>query len=166
MSLKIAGIVPDSVVDGPGIRYVIFTQGCEHYCKGCHNQETWDKNGGIEKTDREILRDIKKYKNIKGITLSGGDPFLQAEELVPLVKKIKVKYGHSIVAYTGYLYEEILDSGNEHHLELLELTDILIDGPFKVEEKDLNIPFRGSRNQRIIDVKKSSETNGIVLYKK
>lgn len=162
--MRVAGIVPDSVVDGPGIRYVIFTQGCNHYCPGCHNPQTWDLKGGEEKRIKDIVRDIKKHPYIKGITLSGGDPFLQAEECALLIQQVKKKYNLNVVTYTGYTFEELANSSNKGIQSLLRGTDILIDGPFLQEKKDLNIPFRGSCNQRIIDIKQSLKLKKIMEY--
>lgn len=164
MYIKVAGIVPDSVVDGPGVRYVIFTQGCFHKCPACHNPDTWDPHGGEEKRIKHIVKDIKKHPYVTGITLSGGDPFLQAEKCADLVKQVKSKYKMSIVTYTGDLYEKLLQSTDKHVQELLRQTDILIDGPFVESKKDLNLPHRGSTNQRIIDVQKSLKNKETILY--
>lgn len=164
MNIRVAGIIPDSVVDGPGIRYVIFTQGCTHHCGGCHNQKTWDPNGGEEKRIKDIIRDIKKHRFIQGITLSGGDPFFQAEKCAYLASEVKKKYGLNVVTYTGYLFEELIEMNNEGIQNLLKVTDLLIDGPFREDEKDLNIAFRGSKNQRIIDMKKSYVLKRPIIY--
>ncbi|NMA00955.1 MAG: anaerobic ribonucleoside-triphosphate reductase activating protein [Clostridia bacterium] len=166
MKIRIAGIVSDSVVDGPGVRYTIFTQGCPHHCQGCHNPQTWDPKGGEEKRIRDIVRDIKRHPFIQGITLSGGDPFLQAQESAFLAKEVKEKYNLNVVTYTGYLMEELLASNNEHFMELLKNTDILVDGPYMEELRDLNIQFRGSTNQRLIDVPKTLKLGKVVEWGK
>lgn len=150
--MRLAGILAESVVDGPGVRFVIFAQGCPHRCPGCHNQATWDPDGGEETTVKSVLKQIKKKsKDIRGITLSGGDPFFQAEEMAQLAEQAR-KMNLDIVTYTGYKYEEILELDLPGCKELLEYTDILIDGPFIQEKKDISLPFRGSSNQRIIDL--------------
>lgn len=163
MKLRLAGIEKESIVDGPGIRFVIFTQGCPHQCPGCHNPQTWDYQGGGLWTIADILKEIKKVRGIKGVTFSGGEPFDQAEALVVLAKEIK-KMGLDIVTYTGFIFEELLALGqiNNAYESLLKLTDILIDGPFMQEYRDLDLPFRGSTNQRIIVVKASIETGQVV----
>jgi anaerobic ribonucleoside-triphosphate reductase activating protein len=159
MELRVAGIVKESIVDGPGIRYVVFAQGCPHQCRGCHNPQTWDSTGGEIKDTAEILKEIKKGQGLKGVTFSGGEPFEQAEALVILGKEVK-KLGLNIITYTGYAFEELIELGksNPWYQELLNLTDILIDGPFMLELKALDLPFRGSTNQRIIDVQASLST--------
>ena len=164
MNIKIAGIVPDSVVDGPGIRYTIFTQGCLHHCPGCHNPQTWDLHGGEDKRIKDIIRDIKRHPFIKGITLSGGDPFVQATKSAYLAHQVKEKYQLDVVTYTGYLFEDLVTISEEGFMELLLATDILIDGPYIEELRDINIPFRGSTNQRIIDVEKSLRAGQVILW--
>jgi anaerobic ribonucleoside-triphosphate reductase activating protein len=164
MELRIAGIVKESVVDGPGFRYVIFAQGCNHGCKGCHNPDTHDIKGGYAVDTVSIAEDIKQSKNIDGVTFSGGEPFLQAEAFVKIAEKLK-RYGINIACYTGYTFEQLLESRNEQFIKLLELTDILIDGPYIEELRDLGLTFRGSGNQRIIDVKKSLKENKAVIQK-
>lgn len=164
MKLKLAGIEKESIVDGPGIRFVVFTQGCPHKCKGCHNPQTWDYQGGENWYIEDLLKEIKKVRGIKGVTFSGGEPFDQAEALVVLAKEIK-KLGLDIVTYTGYIFEEILALGeiNTSYRNLLNLTDILIDGPYMDEYRDLDLPFRGSSNQRVILVKPSLESKKTVV---
>lgn len=150
--MRLAGIITDSVVDGPGVRFVVFSQGCPHHCPACHNPETWDSKGGKEMTVKEVLKMLKKrLKYIRGITFSGGDPFLQAEEMAKLGIEAK-KLGLDVVTYTGYRYEDLLSLDIPGSQELLEVTDILVDGPFIEELKDISLPFRGSSNQRLIDL--------------
>ena len=155
MELRIAGTVNDSIVDGPGIRFTIFTQGCPHNCEGCHNPQTHDFNGGeIVDTD-ELLKKIKGNPLLDGVTFSGGEPFCQAHVLAELGKEVK-KLGMNIITYTGYTFEQLYakrqDNGWE---ELLNVTDYLIDGPFILAQKDWEIKFRGSSNQRYIDCQES-----------
>lgn len=150
--MRLAGIIPESVVDGPGVRFVIFAQGCPHGCRECHNPETWDPEGGQEITARELLKKLKKkLKQIRGITFSGGEPFLQAPEMAYIAREAK-NWGLDVVTYTGYLYEELLTLDLPGSKELLEHTDILIDGPYMAELKDISLAFRGSSNQRILDL--------------
>lgn len=163
MKLRVAGIVKESVVDGPGFRYVIFAQGCEHSCKGCHNPDTHSLAGGYIVNTISIIEDIKQSKYIDGVTFSGGEPFLQADAFIHVAEKLK-KRNTNIVCYTGFTYEELLESKDESRIKLLGLTDILIDGPYMEELKDLGLSFRGSKNQRIIDVKSSLREQKVVLW--
>lgn len=149
--IRIAGIIEESIVDGPGIRMVIFTQGCKHNCKGCHNPETHSFQAGSLVDIEDLIKMVKSNPLLDGITLSGGEPFEQAKECSVLAKEVK-KLGLSVVTYTGYTFEEILKV--ENFRELLAVTDILIDGKFQMENRSLMLKFRGSTNQRIIDVKK------------
>jgi anaerobic ribonucleoside-triphosphate reductase activating protein len=160
MNVKISGIVKESIVDGPGVRYVIFAQGCMHDCAGCHNPQTHDINGGYTMKADEIVHNIISCKYIDGVTFSGGDPFFQAKEFEYIAKRLKEKNIH-IVAYTGFSYEQLID--NKDMKDLLEKVDILIDGPFLKDRKTLKLPFRGSENQRMIEVKKSLLNNKIEL---
>lgn len=148
--IRIAGTVNDSIVDGNGIRFTIFTQGCPHNCKGCHNPQTHDFNGGQIVSTDELLQKIKQNPLLDGVTFSGGEPFCQAHGLAVLGKKIK-SLGLDITTYTGYTFEELYTGNNVHWNELLSVTDVLIDGRFVLELKDWNIKFRGSSNQRYID---------------
>ena len=157
-----ADIQPDSILDGSGIRTVIWFQGCLHNCEGCQNPETHDLNGGIVFDVDEIKKKIKKLKYQNGITLSGGDPFFQPEAAFEIAKFAK-SIGLNIWAYTGFTYEALLN-GDKKRLELLKLVDVLVDGKFIMDKKSLNCKFRGSTNQRLIDVKKSLENGGVVLY--
>ncbi len=151
--LRISGIEPESIVDGPGIRYVIFVQGCPHHCPGCHNPQTHDFQGGHEQDMEIILKEIEKNPLLSGATFSGGEPFCQAEALAELGAEIKSR-GLNLVCYSGYTFEELLEMGKTKPeiMTLLQLTDLLIDGKFVLEEKSLNLLFRGSKNQRILDV--------------
>ena len=155
MTLKIAGTVNDSIVDGPGIRFTIFTQGCPHHCEGCHNPQTHDFEGGTVVDTEELIARIKGNPLLDGVTFSGGEPFCQAEVLATLGKQIKA-LGLDVITYTGSTVEEIFKNRqNNGWGELLEVTDILIDGPFILSQKDWQIKFRGSSNQRCIDCQAS-----------
>lgn len=149
--IRIAGIVEESIVDGPGIRMVVFTQGCKHNCKGCHNPESHSFTGGYLMDIEEILEEIKANPLLDGITLSGGEPFEQWDVCSELAKEVK-ELGLNVVTYTGYSFEEILKI--DGFRKLLLQTDTLIDGKYEEEEKSLLLQFRGSKNQRIIDVKR------------
>lgn len=161
--MRVAGIIADSVVDGPGMRFVVFAQGCPHHCPSCHNPETWDPLGGVEMTVKELVKRLRKrIKYLRGITFSGGEPFLQAGEIAQLGREAK-KLGLDVVTYTGYEYEELLSLNMPGSRELLEVTDILVDGPFIVELKDISLSFRGSSNQRVIDLAATRSRGEIVL---
>lgn len=159
-NIKILNIVQDSIVDGVGLRATIFFAGCPHRCKGCHNPESWNIEYGVDYSVEEIMSEIRTNKITKGVTLSGGDPFFQAKEIAPLAKQIK-KEGYNLWAYTGYLFEDILNDVNQ--MELLSFIDVLVDGKFEIENKDLTLAFRGSSNQRIINVQQSLEENSVIL---
>ncbi|MDR1891538.1 MAG: anaerobic ribonucleoside-triphosphate reductase activating protein [Oscillospiraceae bacterium] len=162
--LRISGIVDESVVDGPGYRYVVFAQGCPHHCPGCHNPHTHAFEGGTSISAEELFRNVRKNPLLSGVTLSGGEPFCQAEELAALAGMVKAA-GLSVITYTGYTFEELIAdfSENPGWRSLLENTDILVDGPFRLEEKDPLLKFRGSKNQRLINVKESLENGEAVL---
>lgn len=162
--LRIAGTVQDSIVDGPGIRYVIFTQGCPHHCPGCHNPQTHDFSGGRNADPEELLDQIRKNPLLGGVTFSGGEPFCQAAGLLPLAQAIK-GLGKHLMIYTGYLLEELEQKKNPSVQELLKLADLLVDGPYKEEERDLTLKYCGSANQRVIDMKATRERGQITLYR-
>ena len=163
--IRIAGVIKESTVDGPGFRYVIFTQGCPHHCEGCHNPETHDMNGGKLESITTLAEDITKNPLLKGITLSGGEPFMQAKKLAKLLSLIDLKR-YSVMTYTGFKYEYLISNANDDngYLELLKLTDVLIDGKFMKDLKSSSAKFRGSANQRAIDVKSSLKENRIILH--
>lgn len=156
-----ADIQPDSILDGSGIRTVIWFQGCLHNCKGCQNPETHDMNGGMVVEIDEIKMKLKNLKYQSGITLSGGDPFFQPEAALEIARFAK-SIGLNVWAYTGFTYEALLS--DKSRLDLLKYVDVLVDGKFMIDKKSLNCKFRGSTNQRLIDVKKSMEAGGVVLY--
>lgn len=152
--LRIAGLVKDSIVDGPGLRFTIFTQGCPHNCKGCHNPKTHDFRGGKVVSINYIYNELKSDRGATGITFSGGEPFAQTKNLIPLAKLIK-QDGYELASYSGYTFEELYSGKIPGARELLGYIDILIDGKFILEQRSLELSFRGSKNQRIIDVPKS-----------
>ena len=150
--LRLAGVIRESIVDGPGIRLVVFAQGCPHRCPGCHNPETHDPAGGYDSSTENILAAVAQNPLLKGVTFSGGDPFLQAEAFAELARALHER-GLDVITYTGYTIEQLL-AGLERHPDwraLLEETDTLVDGPFLLEQKSLMLRFRGSKNQRVID---------------
>ncbi len=154
--LRICGIEKESIVDGCGIRYVIFAQGCPHNCLGCHNPQSHSFDIGIDMTIDDIVIDVKRNPLLKGVTFSGGEPFEQAESFLKLAKAI----GDSnldIWCFTGYTIEEILASKDCYKIELLNNIDVLVDGRFEKELRTIEKPFVGSSNQRIIDVKRSNK---------
>ena len=160
--MRLAGIVSESVVDGPGIRLVYFLQGCKHNCKGCHNPETHDFNGGLTYSIQQ-MQDIYNQQGIcDGVTFSGGDPMEQADELLVFVKWLSER-NVNMVCYTGYTFDEILTNGTEAQKELLKYFDWLIDGRFVLKQRTLSLRFRGSSNQRIVLSKQSIIENKIVV---
>lgn len=161
--IRISGVIEESIVDGPGIRYVVFAQGCSHNCPGCHNPETHSFSGGKIVEIEAIIDDIKKNPLLDGITLSGGEPFEQPEGFAELASEAK-KVGMHVMTYTGFTYEAILQNTDSKGWKaLLSSTDLLVDGPFEIDKRSLMLKFRGSGNQRIIDVKSSLQQGKIVL---
>ena len=151
--LELSGIVSDSIVDGPGIRVTVFCQGCPHHCPGCHNRETWEFGCGTPMEEETILEIVRSNPLCRGVTFSGGEPFAQGEAFAKLAKLLK-EHRYEVASYSGYTFEQLL-SGTPAQRELLRHIDVLIDGPFIQSEKSLELSFRGSRNQRILDVPKS-----------
>lgn len=160
--LQIAGIINDSIVDGPGLRICIFLQGCDKSCEGCHNPESIPLKGGESYTVEAIFEKIQKNPLLTGVTLSGGEPLLQAEELISLAEKIK-ESGLDLALYTGDTFEAILKKNDPNVIKLLSYCDTLIDGPFVLAEKSLTLKFKGSKNQRVLDCKKSLSAKSAVL---
>lgn len=154
-------------MDGPGIRFTVFVQGCPHHCEGCHNPETHDFSGGSDMSSDEILTEFKRDPLLAGITLSGGEPFCQAEALCPLAEGVKAM-NKNVVAYSGYTFEELLRLSKENPaiLRLLQSCNLLVDGRYIQAQRDLTLRFRGSSNQRILDVPKSLEIGSAVLWNK
>lgn len=161
--MRIASTISDSIVDGPGLRFTVFTQGCPHHCPGCHNPETHDPAGGREISVEELARTMLGNPLTDGLTLSGGEPFLQAEECAALAR-IARERGLNVWAYTGYTYEKLLEEGEPARLALLEALDVLVDGPFVLARKSYDALFRGSDNQRLLDVPASLRAGQAVLW--
>lgn len=163
-ALRIAGTVQDSIVDGPGLRFSVFTQGCPHHCAGCHNPNTHDPTGGTLVSVSSLITEMHRNPLTSGLTLSGGDPFMQAEACIPLAQAAR-ESGLNVWVYTGYLYETVCanDAPEAWHT-FLQSADVLVDGPFLLEQRSLSCPFRGSTNQRLIDLSKSRAENKVVLW--
>ena len=158
--LNLSGIVSDSIVDGPGIRTTVFSQGCPHHCPGCHNPETWAFGAGTEVPAEAVVDMVRANPLCRGVTFSGGEPFAQPEAFAHLARLLKGQ-GYEVASYSGYTFEELL-GGSDAQRELLSSIDVLIDGRFVLAEKSLEIAFRGSRNQRILDVRSSLEAGSAV----
>jgi anaerobic ribonucleoside-triphosphate reductase activating protein len=161
-SIRIFGIVHDSIVDGPGLRMAIFLQGCKRGCEGCHNPESWPLDGGRETTTEALLSEADKNPLLTGVTLSGGEPLLRAGALIPLAKGI-CERRLDLTIYTGWTFEDLLEDGDKDVLSLLSYASVLVDGAFIAGEKSMLLSFRGSKNQRILDLKKSLEAGAAVL---
>ncbi len=163
-SIKLAGIVEQSIVDGPGLRMVVFTQGCPHQCAGCHNPATHAFRGGSDYSVATLIDMFDENPILSGITLSGGEPLAQAASLVPLVKEIKAR-GKNVWCYTGYTFEQVLAMTQENvavHC-LLRYIDVMVDGRFDLTRKSVSLQYRGSENQRVIHVAKSLDKRVAVL---
>ena len=160
-----ADLQSDSVVDGPGLRAVLWTQGCAHHCKNCQNPQTWDFNGGGLVDIKDVFEAIDELEYQDGLTISGGDPMYQPEACNEIARYAKSK-GLNIWVYTGFTYEELITMSKVKPIyhEFLETIDVLVDGKFIEEEKDLNLLFRGSRNQRLIDIPQTLLTGQITLF--
>lgn len=153
MILRLGGIKYDSIVDGPGIRLAIFVQGCSHRCPGCHNPETHDPSGGRPVELSQLMGILNSCENIDGVTISGGEPFEQPEPVASLAEAIAEK-NYDLILYSGYYFENLQQKAmkDKNIYRILSLGMLLVDGPFIQSECDLTLPFRGSRNQRIIDL--------------
>ncbi|WP_165253882.1 anaerobic ribonucleoside-triphosphate reductase activating protein [Adlercreutzia sp. ZJ304] len=168
-SVRLFGADPNSIVDGPGLRYAVFVQGCTHACPGCHNPESWDAQGGIETSLDAIMQDIRNNGLVHDVTLSGGEPFEQPQACAELASRIKAE-GYGLWVFTGYLYEDLLKRTQDETPEaaaiakLLNAADVLIDGPFVESLKSLDLKWRGSSNQRIIDMQATRNTGKIVEW--
>lgn len=164
MIIRLASsIQTDSIVDGIGLRTVIWTQGCKHNCFGCQNPETHSFSDGFETTTEHIVNLIKDLKLQRGITFSGGEPFEQAQQCAEIAESAH-NIGLDVWVYTGYIFEQILETDRDDWNRFLNSIDILVDGPFVFEKKNINLRFRGSENQRIIDINKSFQNKTICLF--
>ena len=161
--MSIANLISDSIVDGPGLRLTVFTQGCPHRCPGCQNPETHDPSGGWEVSVAELAAELDKNPLLQGLTLSGGDPFLQAAECAALAQAARDR-GLDVWTYTGWTYEQLLTEGDPDRLALLDATDVLVDGPFVAARKSYAALFRGSDNQRLIDLNASRQAGCLCFW--
>ena len=164
MKIRLAAdLQEDSIVDGTGIRTVIWTQGCSHNCPYCHNPKTHDFKGGELVELEEVMDKFENLTGQDGVTFSGGDPMFQPKACSILAKKAQ-ELGMNVWTYTGFTFEELIQMKNEDIMNFLKYTDVLVDGKFEIDKKSLDLEFRGSSNQRIIDVPKSLQKNKVVLY--
>lgn len=163
--IKIAGIVNETISDGPGLRMTVFAQGCPHGCEGCHNEHTHDYNGGHYVSVNEILEKIDKNPLLDGVTFSGGEPFEQAQAFAGLGGRIKER-GLNVITYTGYTFEYLTKNADDLNMfgALLEVTDYLVDGPYEADKKNYLLKFKGSSNQRVIDCAKSLSSGNICEF--
>ncbi len=158
--LRILHIVEGTSVDGPGLRTSIYMAGCNHHCPGCHNPASWNPQGGEERSLDELMQVIAY--NEAPVTLSGGDPLQQPDGTRDLISRIKHELGYNVWCYTGYTWEEIVN--DPKLFKVVQELDVLVDGPFKMAERDISLRFRGSRNQRLIDVKRTIDTGVLTLW--
>ncbi|MGP7817230.1 anaerobic ribonucleoside-triphosphate reductase activating protein [Niallia sp. 01092] len=159
--MRVLNIIHDSIVDGPGLRSTVFFAGCPHKCTGCHNPQSWNKDGGVEMSIQAIYDELMDNP-LTNITFSGGEPLLQLNDLAILAEKLK-KAGKNIWCYTGYKWEYLMEAKKEPFMKLCKELDILVDGPFVKEKRDLSLLYRGSSNQRVINCRKSIEEKKMVL---
>ncbi|MCI7539340.1 MAG: anaerobic ribonucleoside-triphosphate reductase activating protein [Veillonellaceae bacterium] len=164
MKLQIAGIVDDSIVDGDGCRLTVFVQGCARRCPGCQNPETQPMEGGHAIDTAAILQQMAENPILSGVTFSGGEPFLQPAPLASLARAVHQR-GLDVWSYSGFTLEELAERAEKDKATraLLSELDVLVDGPYEEAQRDLTLHFRGSRNQRVIDMKKTRKAGRIVL---
>jgi len=163
MKIRLAGVVPESIVDGPGYRLAVFVQGCPHACPGCHNPKTHDFAGGHDGDTHEIIARLGKNPLVRGVTLTGGEPMMQADALCEIASAAKEK-GMSVWCYTGFTLEALIRENRPDRMRLLEQIDVLVDGPYIAHERSLDLLYRGSANQRLIDMKATREAGKIHLF--
>lgn len=165
LPMRIVRIVEGTSVDGPGLRTSIYFAGCSHRCPGCHNQQTWDFQAGQDMTVEEVMQTVLYNEN--NVTFSGGDPVYQAEAIIPLARAIK-EAGLNIWCYTGFTFEQLREGIDEVPKEILDeflgLVDVLVDGPFVLAQRDISLLFRGSANQRLIDLRRSLASAQIIEF--
>ena len=162
--MRYHNITTDDMLNGDGLRTVLWVAGCEHRCRGCHNPITWDVDGGVpfdEAAEQELFEKLSA-DYISGITFSGGDPMFQPEGFAELAEAVKRETGKNIWCYTGYKFERLRH--DRRQAELLQYIDVLVDGPYVESLRDRDALFRGSRNQRLIDVQASLREGEVVLY--
>ncbi|MFA6839454.1 MAG: 4Fe-4S single cluster domain-containing protein [Sphaerochaetaceae bacterium] len=153
-TVELAGFVDDSIVDGPGLRFAIFAQGCPHRCPGCHNPTTWSRGDGRVMTVSQVVDRVSRCPAQMGVTLSGGDPFFQSRPFALLANALR-KAGREVACYTGWTLDQLMESHDPYVLALLWMLDVLIDGPFVLALKSLDLKFKGSSNQRTLDARES-----------
>ena len=163
MKIRIFGTAMDSIVDGPGIRFTVFTQGCPHHCEGCHNPESHDFSGGREETTDALIAQMLENPLLDGLTLSGGDPLCQPDACAELARAAHAAH-MNVWCYTGWTWEALMQQADPAVLALLQEVDVLVDGPFVLAQRSLELTFCGSRNQRLIDVPKSLAAGEIVRW--
>ena len=163
MEIRLAGLEPESIVDGPGYRFTVFVQGCPHNCPGCHNPQTHDFSGGHLADTDDVIAHLGKNPLVRGLTLSGGEPMMQPEPLYLIAKAAKEK-GMNVWCYTGFTLEELLRENRADRMRLLSAVDVLVDGPFRSHERSLDLLYRGSKNQRLIDMPATLKSGTIRLY--
>ncbi len=151
-AINVAGVEEDSITNGPGLRFVLFAQGCPHGCIGCHNPETQPFTGGVRRTVEELLRRIRRNPLQTGVTFTGGEPFCQAAAFARLAEQLRNAGKHDLAAYSGFTFEELIRHEDPAVLEFLRQLDVLVDGRFILARRDILLRFRGSDNQRVLDV--------------
>lgn len=161
-SLRVSGVVSDSIVDGPGLRLAVFTQGCPHHCPGCHNPGSHAPAGGYQVPLADIAAMAEKNPLLTGVTLTGGEPMEQAGACLALLSLLRDAL--TVWVYTGYTYEELMEGGTPEQIALAQAADVLVDGRFEMAQRSLELRFRGSRNQRLIDMKAARKEGKIVLW--
>ena len=165
--IRVCGVEPESIVDGPGFRYVLFVQGCPHHCHGCHNPESWDPKAGFDMTTGEVFAEIMENPHLRGVTFSGGEPFEQVPALIELARMCR-EAGLSLMSYSGYTLEELEGRHDPATDELLGMLDVLVDGRYDEKLRNLTLIYCGSENQRVIDMRKTRNArlagdDGIVI---
>ena len=163
-SLRILSVIDDTTVDGPGFRTSIYCAGCSHRCPGCHNPQSWAEDGGTEVSVEDLMQVIEADPFAPGVTFTGGDPMQQAEGFTALAQAIRERTNKNIWCYTGYSFESLLTMPAQR--TLLELVDVLVDGRYVEAQRDTDLLFRGSTNQRLIDVPRSLEAGRVVLWQR
>ncbi|MBR4856316.1 MAG: anaerobic ribonucleoside-triphosphate reductase activating protein [Bacteroidaceae bacterium] len=163
MTIRILNILHDTTVDGPGFRTSIYCAGCRHHCPGCHNPESWDFSAGYEVEADQLMQEITADP-FADVTFTGGDPFFQTEGFAELARRIKAETTKTIWCYTGFLYEHLLEQ--PRYRTLLEQLDVLVDGPFIMAQRNEDLLFRGSANQRLIDVQASLKAGTVVPWQR
>lgn len=161
--LRLCGTEPESIVDGPGFRFVVFIQGCPHHCPGCHNPQSHPFEGGYEVSVEELVQAVEENPHLAGVTFSGGEPFCQPGALAELGRRVK-ELGKTVMTYTGYTLEQLQEMEDPQVKALLEVTDVLVDGRYEEKLRDLTLLFRGSENQRVIDMNKTRQAGRVMLF--